>query len=181
MHGLEAPALLYRVAWLGYLWRVKIAGIESLYRSYGPSVLRRARAILKDEQRAQDVMQEVFIRALQSPDALEAADSTMAWLYRVTRNLCLNRIRDENRRRELLHEHGESLRPSEHTHTHARVVLHELLQRIAPELRDVAVCFYLDQMTQTEIAEHLGVSRRTVGYRLQALRTAAHEMRDEGD
>jgi RNA polymerase sigma-70 factor (ECF subfamily) len=175
------PGLLYRVGCLGYLWRVKIAGIEGLYRSYGPSVLRRARSILKDEQRAQDVMQEVFIRALQSADALEAADSTMAWLYRVTRNLCLNRIRDDNRRRDLLNEHGESLRPSEHTNTHARVVLNELLQRIAPELRDVAVCFYLDQMTQTEIAEHLGVSRRTVGYRLQSLRTVAHEMSDEGD
>ena len=156
-----------------------IAGIEGLYRRYGPSVLRRARAILKDEQRAQDVMQEVFIRALQSADALDAADSTMAWLYRVTRNLCLNRIRDEKRRRDLLDEHGDSLRPSERANPDARVALNELLTRIDVELRDVAVCFYLDQMTQSEIAEHLGVSRRTVGYRLQSLRVVARGSTDK--
>jgi len=158
---------------------VDIAGIEGLYRRYGPSVLRRARAILKDEQRAQDVMQEVFIRALQSADALDAADSTMAWLYRVTRNLCLNRIRDEKRRRDLLDEHGDSLRPSERANPDARVALNELLTRIDVELRDVAVCFYLDQMTQSEIAEHLGVSRRTVGYRLQSLRVVARGSTDK--
>ena len=58
-----------------------------------------------------------------------------------------------------------------------------LLAALADRLDDahmqVLECRFLDDMTQDEIAEHLGVSRKTVGKRLDRIRAAATELRGE--
>jgi DNA-directed RNA polymerase specialized sigma24 family protein len=38
--------------------------VEALYRKYAPMVLRRCRSILRDEDAAQDAMQDVFVQLL---------------------------------------------------------------------------------------------------------------------
>ena len=68
--------------------------LEALYRSYGALVKRRARGILGDEQEAQDAMQEVFVRVIAAMGEFRGQSQPSTWLYRITTNLCLNRIRD---------------------------------------------------------------------------------------
>ena len=159
---------------------MEIRAIEELYRRYGSSVYRRARAILGNEHRAQDAMHEVFIRALCAQEAWQDSSSPVAWLYRVTTNYCLNLIRNEKRRAELLAQEGGLLEPRAEAPGDVRLTLKQVLLSVEPELREVAICFHLDGMTQTEAAEHLGVSRRTVGYRLQALREVLRSSTSEG-
>jgi RNA polymerase sigma-70 factor (ECF subfamily) len=147
------------------------ASIEALYRKYGPAVLRRARAILGEEQAARDAMQEVFIRALKAEVEFEGV-SPMTWLYRVTTNYCLNVRRDRVRRTKLLDIHG----PKDETAPGSqdeRVSVLELLNQVPLELAQIAVYYYLDQMNQDEIAEVVGVSRRTIGNRLEEFRRLA--------
>jgi RNA polymerase sigma-70 factor (ECF subfamily) len=147
--------------------------IEVLYRRHGPMVLRRARALLGDEASARDALQEVFVRALQAEDTFRGEASPTTWLYRVTTNLCLNRLRDEARRRAILSERGAE--PGRPVDAELRTTLARLLDRISPDLCEVAVYYYLDQMSHEEIAAVLGVSRRTVGNRVDAFLTAARE------
>ena len=78
-----------------------LSDIDILYRRYGPLVLRRARAILGDEEAAQDAAQEVFMRAMTKGHAFRGESSPVTWLYRITTNYCLNQIRDKSRRREI--------------------------------------------------------------------------------
>ncbi len=148
--------------------------IEALYRKYGPAVLRRARAILRDEQAARDVMQEVFIQAIQEGGAFRGDASPMTWIYRITTNLCLNRIRDEGRRAELLAENyvvdEEPVRPAT---AEQKVTLAAILRRVPDELREIAVYYYVDQMSHDEIAQLVKTSRRTVGNRLDEFRKVA--------
>lgn len=147
------------------------ATIESLYRTYGPVVLRRARMLLGDDQAALDAMQEVFVRALRSGSDFRSDASPMTWLYRITTNYCLNAIRDAARRTELLRD-----RIPEERHPVSpmdRQIALELLAGVPEDVAIVALHYFVDEMRQEEIAEHLAVSRRYVRERLDAFRTAA--------
>jgi RNA polymerase sigma-70 factor (ECF subfamily) len=156
-----------------------LAAVEEIYRRYGSLVLRRARSILGDEQAARDAMQEVFVRALRSMESFRGEASPATWLYRVTTNYCLNQIRDEARRRALLAEQGAPAPRAGDPSAESRMTVVEVLGLVPEELREVAIYYYVDQMNQDEIAALLGVSRRTVGNRLEAFREAARaESRD---
>jgi RNA polymerase sigma-70 factor (ECF subfamily) len=159
--------------------------IEDLYRRYGALVRRRARSILGDEHESQDAMQEVFVRVIAAMAEFRGQSQPSTWLYRITTNLCLNRIRDSKRRRDRLTEAAEDgrdpLAPSAPPTPEARTTLRAVLQHVPEELAQVAVYYYVDDMDQAEIAALLGVSRRTIGYRLDRFREHAQRILAHGD
>ena len=149
------------------------AEIEALYRTYGPSVRRRARAILGDDQAAEDVMHEVFVTAIQARERFRGEASPMTWMYRIATNRCLNLLRDRSTRARLLaREHRDATMTSGPA-TEARLVLRRVLDQVPAELCEIAIYYFVDQMNQDEIAAIVGVSRRTVGNRLDEFRAAA--------
>jgi RNA polymerase sigma factor (sigma-70 family) len=150
------------------------AEIEFLYRKYGRMVLRRAQAILSDAQAAQDVMHEVFLNVLRTPAAFRRESSPVTWLYRATTNQCLNALRSGRRRSAAL-ALGEA-RSSAPGSPDARVELTQLLFLAPDEVREIAIYYFVDQMNREEIAELLGISVRTVGYRVEAFRAMAHRI-----
>jgi RNA polymerase sigma-70 factor (ECF subfamily) len=157
------------------------AELEALYRSFGPLVRRRARTLLGDDLEAQDALQEVFVRVIGAMGEFRRQSQPSTWLYRITTNLCLNRIRDGRRRREHLQRMGDEAvafrdpgggpLPPE-----TRATLRRILGDIAPELAEIAIYYYVDEMDQVEIANILGVSRRTIGYRLDRFRSEAQRV-----
>jgi len=83
--------------------------IEDLYNRYGPMVIRRCRHLLKDEDEALDVAQDVFVRRLKRKEGVSDVSYPSSLLYRIATNLCLNRIRDSKNdptpvEDELLHQ-----------------------------------------------------------------------------
>lgn len=132
-------------------------------------VLRRARSLLRNEAAAQDAVHEVFLRALQNGADFRAEASPTTWLYRITTNYCLNVLRNESRRRELWAQHAWP-EPVTETHASAKLQVAQVLERIRPELQEIACYAFVDGLSQEEISDVLGVSRRTVGYRLAELR-----------
>jgi RNA polymerase sigma-70 factor (ECF subfamily) len=146
--------------------------VEGLYRQYGAIVLRRARAILGDEQAAQDAMQEVFIRVLRGGPEFRQQSSPATWLYRITTNLCLNQLRDGGRRaRRLRAQAGAD--EAVPNRVEDQLMIRRLLEQIPDELREIAIYYHVDRMNQDEIAAVMGVSRRTIGNRLQQFNTQA--------
>ncbi len=140
--------------------------IKQLYLRYGPMVISRARALLRSEHAAQDALQEVFVRVLRSGSGFRAQASPMTWLYRVVTNYCLNRLRDERRRATLWSTYGPIGVQSHAVDASARMQLEQILSRVRPELQEIAVYALHDEMSHDEIAEIVGVSRRTIGNRL---------------
>lgn len=152
---------------------MELAPIEELYRRHGAMVLRRARRILGEEEAARDAMQEVFVKVMRDRESFRGEASPVTWLYKVTTNLCLNKIRDASRQRALLAENAPAREVSGGVAPEDRAAVATLIASLPDELREIAVYYYVDEMNQDEIAEIAGVSRRTVGNRLEEFRMAA--------
>ena len=150
------------------------ASMEALYRTYGSMVLRRARTLLGDEHAAQDMVQEVFMKAIRAFPSFRGESSLTTWLYQVTTNHCLNAIRDGARRRRALERRMPAHEPVSES-AEDRVGVDELLQQLPRELAEVAIYYYVDQMNQDEIAALLGISERTVRNRLRDFRDQARD------
>ena len=141
--------------------------IERIYREHGHVVRRRARELLGSESEAGDALHEIFVSLLARPAQLDGVVKLTAWLYRATTNHCLNQIRSRNGRRRLLGalpQAGETSPRGEQV-----VAVRALLAGLPGSFAEVAVYYYLDEMTQDEIAVLLGCSRRHVGRLLARL------------
>ncbi len=144
--------------------------IAQLYQRHGRMVLRRIRSFFRGEE-AEEVLQEVFLQVVEKQDTFRAEASATTWLYRLTTNYCLNRIRNQSRRRELWEEQGMYLwsSSSQRAGQETRMQWKEVWRQLPEELVQIAVYYYLDGMTHAEIGRVLGISRRTVGNRMDEL------------
>jgi RNA polymerase sigma factor (sigma-70 family) len=135
--------------------------IDRLYRDAGHVVLRRARNLLGSEAAARDVLHEIFVELLAQPALLDGVARQVAWLYQVTTRHCLNHIRDDQSHKRIL----ESLARHDGVSPRAEllVTVRQLLERLPSPLAEVAIYYYVDEMTHEEIARLLGCSRRHVG------------------
>lgn len=140
--------------------------LSELYRRYGAVVRRRARQITGSDDEAQEVLQELFRTLVETPQALDEVREPVAWLYRATTHMCLNRIRNRKNRERILREQGEAPEAREGD-AEAATVVKQALQGLPENLAVAFVYYYLDQMTHAEIATMLGCSRRQVGYLLE--------------
>jgi RNA polymerase sigma-70 factor (ECF subfamily) len=73
---------------------------DALVRRYDRSVLRLALHMLGNEQDAQDVHQEAFLKAYRHLTNFRFECSFYTWLYRIVTNLCLDQLRRRKSRRE---------------------------------------------------------------------------------
>lgn len=142
--------------------------LERLYRDQGPAILRRARQILQDEEEARDALQEIFL-SLVDGRVFEQRGGTTAWFYVRTTHFCLNRLRDHQNRARLRRERGEHTPSTTAARAETVAVASEMLASLPPELAEVAIYYYCDEMTQDEIAGLMRCSRRHIGHLLERL------------
>ncbi len=153
--------------------------IEDLYNRYGPMVIRRCRQIIRDDQEALDVAQDVFVRLLERKEGISDITYPSSMLYRTATNLSLNRIRDRKLAPkavddELLHEIA-GIEDEQPVHD-ARSALRWLFDRHDDNSRTMAVLHFVDGMTLEEVARETGYSVSGVRKRLRALRRTLEGM-----
>lgn len=127
---------------------------------------------MKNEEEAVEVMQEVFAKALKHADSFRGESSPYTWLYQITTHLCLNKIRHVKVTKiidqpfdEAVHEKG--------SHPESQIVQSKLF-RDAFEVLDekdkrILTLYYIDGMTQEEVGQALGISRKTIYHRLMEI------------
>ncbi len=148
---------------------------EDLYRRYGFQVERRCLRILHDPERAADAAQEVFIKLMEKGAGFEGRSEWMTWLYRVSTNICLNRLRDAKRKRARQEqifkeaERGPIESGAESTLDRKRM-LQSQMQRSDRKTQQIVLYYFWDQMSQEEIGKIMKLSRVSVNKRLQKFR-----------
>jgi len=162
------------------------AGLRAAHREHAGELFRFARRQLGDTGAAEDVVQEVFLRAWRSADTFDAGRGSLrAWLFAIARNLVV----DHARRR--------AVRPVQPVDADRLVVLaggdggfdeatmtawtvEEALRRLSEEHRVALVETYLRGRPYGEVSAELGVPvgtvRSRVFYGLKALRLVLDEM-----
>lgn len=158
--------------------------IAELYTRYGATVLSRCRFLLRDEEAARDAMQEVFVKVMRAIESFRSESSPLTWIQRIATNHCLNVIAaDRAKWRERFKrytEHGEEARLSSAVEPERAKMVRDLLERLDQETQQVAVHYWVDEMTQEEIAAALNRSLPTIRKRLEKFkRTAQKELGDD--
>ncbi len=138
--------------------------IAALYRSYGHSVLRRARQILASDADAKDVLHEIFAGLVSRPEQFNGKSAPSTFLYAATTNACLTRLRDHKNRVRLLDEHVKPWTTDVDPRAlDTRVMVRAVLAELPEDEARAAVYHHLDGMSHAEVAELLGCSPRHVG------------------
>jgi len=64
---------------------------------YEKKVFNLALRMMRDKEDAEDVMQETFLTALRKLHTFEGRSQFFTWLYRITMNISLQKLRDRNK------------------------------------------------------------------------------------
>lgn len=161
----------------------RAAAVSVLVHRHRPRLLRHAAGILRDDDAAADVVQEVFIKALREPRLFDTDFRVGAWLWRVTSNLCLNNVRDHKRRGDILASipqrtaaDADQVESIQGEQRHAAIE-HAMGGLSAPHREILQARFYQDR-SYTEIAEVLDLKLGTVMSRLSRAKAALEQLLD---
>ena len=154
-------------------------------RAYQNMVFTTAIRLLGNEAEAEDVSQEVFLKAYERYEELKDSRTVGGWLKTVTRNLCINHLSRYRARWRFFSEmrpesDGEESTPewaAPDTHEQQvavgdhRRLLETALQKLPSAQRVPLVLYHFDEMSYEEIAAKLKVS-------LSKVKTDIHRARE---
>lgn len=78
--------------------RQDVEGFSKIVDAYQLRLLGFVRRMVRNEEEALDVTQEVFIKAFRNLEKFDGRSSVRTWLFRIAHNLCIDRARRLNRR-----------------------------------------------------------------------------------
>ena len=155
---------------------LSINDFDALYRQYGPMVLRRCRTLLKNEDKALDAMQDVFVRLIERKEKISKVCSS--FLYTTATNVCLNKIRADKLRSgpefdvvaELIEDTNSA---AGEERIESSIVLECIFSERDTKDRQIAILHYLDGYTLEETAAAMKMSISGVRKRLEKLKEYA--------
>lgn len=147
---------------------IHIAGGEhealaELYQRTRAAVYGLALSYLKNAHDAQDLTQDVYVQAWDCAEQYRPTGSPMGWLLAVCRNLCLMRLRREERHAALSEEEWDAI-PAQECGLDAdeRTLLQQALASLADEERRIVLLHAVTGMKHREIAALLELPLPTV-------------------
>jgi RNA polymerase sigma-70 factor, ECF subfamily len=132
-----------------------------------PALRRYARALTRDAETADDIVQDTLVRALRSEHLFHDGD-VRAWLYTILTNLNRNRLRTLSRRPTVtpINDNDAAVTGSESSSRDIARALDDL----AEDQRATLLLVVLEGLTYREVAEVQGVPIGTVMSRLARAR-----------
>lgn len=146
---------------------------EVIVRRHNQRLFRAARAILRDDHEAEDVVQQVWVAAYQKLDGFRGEAALSTWLTRIVVNEALGRRRRQQRGEHLaiVEEERHAMNPMPTPEEAAADgelgrLLEAQIDRLPDIYREVLVLRDVEEMSTAETAACLGVSEETVRVRL---------------
>lgn len=140
--------------------------LAGLLARHGIELARHLRRMVRDDEVAQDLLQDTFLRAHRALARLDADANERAWLYRIATNAALNWLRGRARERRVLERHAREI--DVHLPSAGRGVHDDeraaLWQKVAalPERQRVALTLRIaDEMEYGDIAERMSCTEAT--------------------
>jgi RNA polymerase sigma-70 factor (ECF subfamily) len=150
-----------------------VAAFEELVKRYDSKLLRIALHVTHNREDAQDAVQEAFLKAFQKLEQFQENSKFSTWMFRITVNESLMKLRKQRRQREVSIDQdfqaGEDMLPREiadwapnpeerYRARESREILIEVLQQLEPGLRVVFVLRDIEGLSLEQTAEALDLS-----------------------
>jgi len=157
---------------------------RELMRTYERRLFAFAFGFLRDTEEAMDVVQDTFLKVYKNIDSFQGNSAFTTWMYRITRNLCIDKIRKRKRANQT--EFDESYRQmaevpdkpmavsttaytdpvSANLRTELRDKLFEALDGLNERHREILLLRELEGLSYAEISEDLNIPVGTVMSRI---------------
>jgi RNA polymerase sigma-70 factor (ECF subfamily) len=168
---------------------------EDLIRAYGGRMLAVARRLLRNEEDAQDAVQEAFLGAFRNLSKFEGHSRVSTWLHRIVVNAALMKLRSKSRRPEqsideLLPRFNSSGEAQELPRPwrsgvadaledkESRQLVRDQIDRLPEAYRTVLLLRDIEELDTHETAELLQLSENAVKTRLHRARQALRTLLD---
>ena len=154
----------------------KSAACQRLLSEYGPMVFRMVQRIVTRREDAEEVYQDVFVKALRGIEGYNPQQATLAtWLNRIAYHESLNFVRgnkptivymdDRDLGIDTLEDADETLQNEETIQQ-----LEQALAKLPPHEQAVVSMFYYDNMSLADMAYVTGSNPSTIGSQLSRIR-----------
>ena len=167
--------------------------LEKIYNEAYHAVYWTAFSLLKNEDDAQDIVQDTFVALINSYDSIQDKSKIVPWLKKVAANKSLNRLtrtKTDNVEDEFFDTVEtvpedflpDSLVESEETR---KIIMDIINNSLSEEIRMTLILFYFDEMSTKEVAEALGIPEGTVSRRIHSakkkIKKEVEKYEDEND
>lgn len=159
------------------------AAITQLYNMTKDNVYYTIKTMISDEDMAQDLTQDTFLKAMKNLGQLNEPAAFRGWIKKIARNMTIDILRkrkvisfsqmvlsDSDEMVEFEDDRVENLPEVVIDRKETTRLIGEILGTLSPEQRVVTELFYYENLSVKEIAEELGVSENTVKSRLKYAR-----------
>ncbi len=161
---------------------IHIFGI--LVDRYEQKLLRYAKKFLFGYEDAEDLVQEVFIKAFRYIQGFDVNRSFNSWIYRIAHNEFINAIRKRGREPLSFFDPDTIFpHPTDPKQADSGVVEHELqqaldacLDKLNPKYREPLVLYYFENLNYEQISEVMHIPVSTVGVRINRAKKQLHTL-----
>jgi RNA polymerase sigma-70 factor (ECF subfamily) len=153
----------------------KVEPFGELVERYEAKITRYARKFLFNCSNAEDIVQEVFLKAYVNIQSFDSSKKFSPWLYRIAHNEFINAIKKKGKEPlpffnpDILFPHPVSKENAdkEVNKKELRQALDKCLNKLDLKYREPLVLYYFEKLSYKEISEVLRIPISTVGIRMQ--------------
>ena len=175
-------------SWVEQTQKSDLVGFSKIVDAYQVRVYGFVRRMVRNDEDAQDVTQDVFVRAFQAIHKFDHRSSLRTWLFRIAYHLCVDLARrvDRSPKISALESGTEDEAPREFAdrrwdpaeilmNQELQVVVEHALETMSDKLRTVIVLHDREDLGYEEIAQVVNVPIGTVKSRLFLARAHMQE------
>jgi RNA polymerase sigma-70 factor, ECF subfamily len=150
----------------------EVGAFEGLVERYYQRIDRLAQQVVRHPLAAEDITQEVFLRAYRALPRFRGEASFYSWLYRIAINLCFNYLREQANRLSTVEDPDVSALPVAADpsalleHQERERLVRGAIDALPPHYRVAIILRDLEGFSYQEIAEILGIPLGTVKSRI---------------
>lgn len=157
--------------WLTALAKGDQSALGGIYELYGERIFRYTYRMLGNRSDAEDATAETFLRVLRRSAELRADGAFRTWLFRIARNLCIDKMRQH----KLMELPADAQYSGGEEKTALRITIQQALSDLPIEYREPLVLCDLEDMAAREAAEMLKISVPALKSRLYRGRRALRD------
>lgn len=140
---------------------------EKIYDAYSASLFGIALKILKDQELAEDVLQDAFVKIWSKVNSFDVKKgSFFTWMLNITRNTAIDKYRQVIKKSGITIQTHENTVSNNEAHSSSIPINHigvkDLLQTLPTEQQEIIEYLYFKGYTQQEVSDELNIPLGTV-------------------